>query len=263
MVIRPLTADDLDAAFAAFNDAFSDYVVPLTLTREQFAEMLQRRGWVPEASVAAFEDDRMIAFTLNGIEVDRGYDSGTGVVPAHRRRGLARALMLQSIELLRARGCTSYVLEVIDSNVRAAELYRALGFVERRGLQCWRFEAQSSATDSLSLRSFERLSLWWDIEPAWQNTPSSIARSSLPHHILGDDDSYAVVFENGDVPLLAVRPGARRKGLGTRLLQAAVAAAGQAVRMQNVDERHEGITRFLESAGATRTVRQLEMVLAL
>lgn len=271
MVIRPLTAGDFDASFAAFNEAFSDYVVPLTLTREQFAEMLQRRGWVPEASVAAFDDERMVAFTLNGIDGDRGYDSGTGVVPAHRRCGLARELMLQSIELLRARGCGTYVLEVIDSNVKAAELYRSLGFVETRGLQCWRFEAHrrtgseahSTAEGSVSLCAYEPVSLWWDIAPSWQNTPSSIHRASFPHQIIGDEDSYAVVFANGDVPQLAVRPDARRKGLGTRLLHAAAAAAGQPVRMQNVDERHEGITRFLESAGATRTVRQLEMMLAL
>ena len=258
MVIRTLTANDFDAVFDAFNDAFSDYVVPFALTREQLAEMLRRRGWVPEASAAAFDEERMVAFTLNGIDGDRGYDSGTGVVPTHRRRGLARELMLRSIELLRARGCKTYVLEVIDSNLKAAELYRSLGFVQTRTLQCWRFESEVEETFGAGHADPE----WWDIEPSWQNTTSSIHRA-FPHQILGDENAYAVVFANGDVAQLAVRPEARRKGLGTRLLHAAMTAAGQPVRLQNVDERHEGITRFLEAAGATRTVRQLEMVLAL
>lgn len=259
MVIRTLTAGDFDAVFAAFNDAFSDYVVPFALTREQLAEMLQRRGWVPEASVAAFEEERIVAFTLNGIDGERGYDSGTGVAPAHRRRGLARELMLRSIELLRARGCKTYVLEVIDSNVKAADLYRSLGFVQTRTLQCWRFESEVEETFGAGDVHPE----WWDIEPSWQNTTSSIRRASFPHQVLGNEDAYAVVFANGDLAQLAVRPDARRKGLGTRLLHAAMTAAGQPVRLQNVDERDEGITRFLEAAGATRTVRQLEMVLAL
>ncbi len=259
MVIRTLTAEDFDAVFAAFNDAFSDYVVPFALTREQLAEMLQRRGWVPEASVAAFDGERMVAFTLNGIDGDRGYDSGTGVVPMHRRRGLARDLMLRSIDLLRARGCKTYVLEVIDSNLKAAELYRSLGFVETRTLQCWRFESEVEETFGAGDVHPE----WWEIAPSWQNTTSSIRRAAFPHQLLGDENSYAVVFANGDVPQLAVRPEARRKGLGTRLLHAAMTAAGQPIRMQNVDERHAGITRFLEAAGATRTVRQLEMVLTL
>ena len=51
MVIRPLSASDFDTVHAAFVDAFSDYVVPLSPTREQLAEMITRRGWVPEASV--------------------------------------------------------------------------------------------------------------------------------------------------------------------------------------------------------------------
>ena len=257
MVIRSLTAADFDAVFEAFNAAFSDYVVPLTLTREQLAEMLRRRGWVPEASVAAFEDERMVAFTLNCIDGHRGYDDGTGVVPSHRRLGLARKLMLESIDLLRARGCTEYVLEVIDSNTKAADLYRSLGFRETRGLQCWSFDGAGEEIGSGTMHAE-----WCDIEPSWQNSTSSIRRAAAPHVILGDEQSYAVVFPgNGDVPQLAVDPAHRRKGLGTRLLRAAAATAGKPLRINNIDDRHEGIARFLEAAGAVRTVRQLEMIL--
>ena len=38
MVIRPLTASDFDALFLAFTEAFSDYVVPLSPTREQLLD---------------------------------------------------------------------------------------------------------------------------------------------------------------------------------------------------------------------------------
>jgi len=268
MVIRPLAASDFEAIFVAFNEAFSDYVIPFAMTREQLAAMLARRGWAPEASVAAFDDERMVAFTLNAIEGDRAYDTGTGVVPTHRRRGLARELMLQSFELLRGK---TYVLEVIDSNVKAAELYRSLGFRETRGLQCWRYEDEAqrltgSEAQSLmrnapvSLCASEPLSLWWDILPSWQNSPSSLARATDPYVGLGDDDSYAVLFpSSGDLAQLAVRPEARRRGLGKRLLDAAFEVAGRPLRIVNVDERDRGISRFFDAVGAARTVRQLEM----
>ncbi len=126
MVIRALTAGDFDAVFEAFTATFSDYVVPLTPTPEQLAEMLRRRGWVPEASAGAFEDERIVAFTLNAVEDDRAYDTGTGVIPTHRRRGLARAMMQHSFDLLSH--CSTYTLEVLEQNVRAVELYRSLGF---------------------------------------------------------------------------------------------------------------------------------------
>jgi ribosomal protein S18 acetylase RimI-like enzyme len=263
MVIRTLTAADLDAVVAAFNEAFSDYLVPLTFTREQLGEMQRRRGWVPEASVAAFEDGRMVAFTLNCIEGDRGYDSGTGVVPSHRRSGLARELMRRSFELLQERGCASYVLEVLEENVKAVELYRSLGFIETRKFQCWSFQSQSRR-DSESQRQAMASSSWWDIEPSWQNSTASILRAGDAHVTIGDDDGYAIVFpSNGDLPQLAVKRDSRRRGIGTRLLREAAALAGKPLRIMNVDDRDAGIAAFLDRAGAARTVRQLEMILVL
>ena len=260
-MIRTLTHDDFESLFAAFTAAFSDYVVKFSPTREQLLEMFTRRGWVPELSVGAFEGETMVAFTVNGIDGDRAYDSGTGVIPTHRRLGLARAVMERSFELLAPR---EYVLEVLDNNPRAIELYRSLGFEVVRGLQSWTFESQSlkGSESQRSLRpyDFETLRLWWDVQPSWQNSTNSIQRARFPHLTLGDEDSYAVLFpDNGDLPQLAVRPEARRRGLGTALLHEAAAIAGKPLRIINVDERDAGIANFLERVGAQRIVRQLEM----
>ena len=273
MVIRPLAAADFDAVFEAFTDAFSDYVVPLTLTREQLAEMITRRGWVPEASVGLFDDEHLVAFTLNGVEGTRAYDTGTGVVRTHRRRGLGRQMLDFADPLLREHGCTEYVLEVLDNNPGAIALYLGEGFRETRGLQCWRLESQSlkvsesqssSPVTPLRLCDFETLRLWWDVQPAWQNSTASIHRAQDKHVILGNDDGYAILFPStGDLAQLAVRREARRRGFGTRLLEEAARIAEKPLRIMNVDERDEGIARFLERAGAQRTVRQLEMVRAL
>jgi ribosomal protein S18 acetylase RimI-like enzyme len=269
MVIRTLTSADFDAALRAFNGAFSDYLVPFQLSREQLAEMLRRRGWVPEASVAAFEGEEIIAFTLNAVEGDRAYDSGTGVVPSQRRRGLARELMLRSFDVLRERGCTSYVLEVLEENVKAAELYRSLGFAETRKLQCWTCSVGPGAqAESLrhtgSREAHTTRREWWDVEPSWQNTIASVNRAGDEHLLIGSDDGYAIVFpSNGDVPQLAVRPLARRRGIGTRLLREAAAIAGKPLRIMNVDDRDAGIAAFLARSGAAPLVRQLDMRLAL
>jgi ribosomal protein S18 acetylase RimI-like enzyme len=136
-VIRTLRADDFDEIHRAFVDAFSDYVVPMKPAQDALREMFTRRGWVPELSSGIFEDNRLVAFTINGFDGVSGYDTGSGVIPSHRRRGLARQTMEHSIELLRKAGATRYVLEVLEPNVGAAALYRDVGFVETRRLDCW------------------------------------------------------------------------------------------------------------------------------
>jgi ribosomal protein S18 acetylase RimI-like enzyme len=257
---RALTVDDFETVHAAFVEAFSDYVVTLAPTREQLLEMLTRRAYVPETSVGVFDGERMVAFTLNGVDGAMAYDTGTGVVPSHRRQGLGLAMMDHVVRTLRARGCTRYLLEVIDTNTAAISLYRSQQFVETRGLQCWSYPA-SNDDESLTLSERDIHDEWCDVAPSWQNSTASIRRARQPHLTVGNDDGYVVLFPaTGDVPQLAVRPEARRRGAGTLLLRQAAARSSAPLRIVNVDDGAAGIGAFLTAAGATRTVRQLEMI---
>jgi GNAT superfamily N-acetyltransferase len=254
MVIRTLTARDLDAAHEAFLDAFSDYVVPLAPPRERFLEMLRRRGVVPEASVAVFDEGRMVAFTLNGIEGDRAYDSGTGVLLSHRRRGLGRQVMQAAIEVLQKRGCTSYILEVLEANTAARELYRGLGFRETRGLQCWTFDAPAdewrTGNPACPDDETDRHDCLSSTVPSWQNSDESIRRASDEHVQIG---GLILFTATGDLAQMRGR-------ITTQLLIEARNRAQKPLRIMNVDERDAALAAFLERAGAVRTVRQVEMV---
>src|SRR5207253_4619796 len=117
---------------------------------------------------------------------DRAYNSGTGIAPSHRRSGIGRDLMQQTIELLRARGLSSYVLEVIEANERAAALYRAVGFDVRRTLQCWTYEArEKTKAKELANAALDAIAANADVEPAWQNSLASIRRAPEPYVVLG------------------------------------------------------------------------------
>src|SRR5713226_9186716 len=130
---------------AAFNDAFSDYDIPAKYTTEYLTNLVTRRGYRADLAVGAFDGDRLVGFVFNCLDGDAAYNSGTGVVISHRRRGIARQLMQRSIETLPAK---RYILEVIETNERAAALYRELGFLETRRLQRWAYTA--SARTSMS-----------------------------------------------------------------------------------------------------------------
>jgi len=65
-----------------------------------------------------------------------------GVLPAYRRRGIARQLLTASMDLMRERGATQAILGVIDGNLPAYKLYEDLGFEHYSGMI--EFEAQIS-----------------------------------------------------------------------------------------------------------------------
>jgi len=244
LTMRTLTADDFVELHDAFGGAFSDYVVPFQPTPGALREMLTRRGWVPELSAGVFDGEQMVGFTANGFDGATAYDSGTGVVPSHRRRGVSRGMFEFLGPILRGAGASSYLLEVIETNAAAEALYRGLGFQETRRFDCWTYEGTGGRRMESGGHVNEE---WWDVEPAWQNSTASIRRAHDPHVVLGDERGYVVVFPNsGDVAQLAVAREHRRRGVGRELLQAARAEAGRPLRFLNIDDRDDGISRSEE-----------------
>jgi len=55
---------------------------------------------------------------------------GLGVLPAHRRKGYGRELLIKSVENLLDRGCDDVMLQVVTENKKALDLYLDCGFKE-------------------------------------------------------------------------------------------------------------------------------------
>jgi len=268
VTFRALADGDFDAVVAAFNEAFSDYAVRFSMTAPQLREICIRRAVVFDLSIGAFDGDRLVGFTLNGFDNGTAYDSGTGVVPSHRRQGLARRMMEQVMPRLRDAGARRYVLEVIESNSRAIALYESLGFTTIRTLICWNYANRGSgAADIRPIADFP--DEFRDVEPTWQNSTAAIRRAADPRIILGAFDGelltgYAVVFpRTHDLAQLAVRRTHRRRGIGSALLDRASAEAEGTLRILNIDDADTGIEAFLRARGAEPFIRQREMARSL
>lgn len=261
MQIRSLSGVSWDELARVFNEGFSDYAVPMAMTAESLAGMQRRRGYVAEVSFGAYDGARLVGFVLTCLEGDRAYNSGTGVVPAHRHGGLARELVETVIGSVPA---ASYVLEVLEDNARAIALYAGLGFVETRRFGCWTFDHPGEASDARKetpAPDLAAIAAHADVALAWQNSLASLRRAREPYIALGDPAGGAVVFPaSGDLALLTVARDARRHGRGTRLLRAARAWATRPLRILNVDARAGDIAAFLAAAGAAPLARQIEMV---
>lgn len=77
---------------------------------------------------------QMVAFALSGAAAGSGYLQRVAVAPDHHRRGIARALVVDGLDWMVARGRTECLVNTGVDNVAALALYEQLGF-ERLGQQ--------------------------------------------------------------------------------------------------------------------------------
>jgi aminoglycoside 6'-N-acetyltransferase I len=68
------------------------------------------------------------------------YLEGWYVEPAHRRRGVGRALVLAAEEWGRAQGCPEFASDTQIDNEASAAAHLALGFAETDRIRCFRKE---------------------------------------------------------------------------------------------------------------------------
>lgn len=276
---RFLTAADSHSLYECFLEAFSDYQVSLQMSEEQFQQRVKRDGVEIELSAGAFDGEQMIGFYMNGRGLwhskETAYDAGTGVIPSHRRRGVAEELFDFMVPQLKERGITQYLLEVITSNDRAVSLYRKLGFEEVRKLAVLRSSEPMKSlgdVDGVSLRRLEEpewdvFCAYWDGEPSWQNSMDAVVRAKNQCEIVGafvDEKcvGYGIVFKpSGILMQLAVAPAFRRRGIGRSIL--ADLAGGEILKTNNVDEDLKGTLEFYQACGFEIGLRQFEMSRAL
>ena len=273
---RLLDANDLAALYDCFLEAFSDYQVSMQMSREQFAQRLARDGVQLQLSGAAFDNGRMIGFYMNGLGEWRGeltaYDSGTGIIPAYRNRGIAKDLFAFLVARLKERSVARYLLEVFTSNDPAVTLYRKLGFVETRSFAVYRAdELVKSRENPAIIRALEKpdwevFQTFWDGYPSWQNSNAAVDRIVDDRIIVAAFDNdrcvgYGVVFKPAsNLMQLGVAKDYRRRGVGSALLVALQNEAGEVLKVNNIDEALTGTCSFYEALGFKVLLRQFEMM---
>lgn len=289
MEIRSLEKTTLEQLLNAWALAFQDY--PYQWTADELMRMLIRRGYVASLSYGAFDGDRLVAFTLNGLgdynNILTAYDTGTGTIPEYRNRGLAAQIFKAAAETLKEAGARQYILEVLSENAAAISVYSKLGFTVCRSFNYMIQQASkikfldSGPEDNISIEVIEwhnehiadylsHMTACCDFSPSWQNTFDAILRSSGGFVLLGAFQNaalvgYAVVNGSaGDIAQLAVDRAHRRKGIGSRLFKKACAyCAANRIQVINTDARGTAITAFLAAHNMPVTGAQYEMVLAL
>jgi mycothiol synthase len=141
--IRPVRPDQHRQIWEADTEAFRDHWGGMDTSEKSFTRHFSGPNFRPELWRVAWEGDEVAGVVMNQILTAynresgnrRGLIAGVSVRRPWRGRGLARALVADSLRALREAGMTSAVLGVDAENPTGAlGVYEATGFhVDKRG----------------------------------------------------------------------------------------------------------------------------------
>ena len=254
--LRSLSQTPLSLIHHAFEDAFSEYQVAISMPEERLAKMMRTRSYDAELSLGYFVDDELAGFILTGFREMDGrrcaYDVATGVIKAFQRQGIGDMLLRAQLQNLRERGMDCFLLEVLENNPGAQKLYLKNGFRITRRFNCYQKalsphaaqiqrvdETVRLATDIMALDE----SLYSGFQPSWQNSFASlkVALDSYRIVVLRESNlivAYGIVHkERGSILQAGLHPQYRNATMLEYLLQqlATLTAADKLVFL-NVEE---------------------------
>lgn len=281
--IKSLANISFNELYECFSTAFAEYEVQLT--DKQLYCMLKRRGYKAELSFGAFDKNRLVSFTCNGIGLYNGkhtaYDTGTGTLKEYRGKGIAGKVFKFSLPYLRDAGINQYLLEVLKHNESAIAVYKKLGFVVNRDFSFFialKHEVQSKLNlvsnnlliKSSKLNEVNSISSWFDFYPSWQNSVESIARQPdsfvIKSALYNNETVGCCIVEpvSGDITQIAVNPDFRRQGIATALCSKVIELiSSDSIKLINTDNQFPGINAWANSVGLVKRGEQFEMILKL
>ncbi len=277
MKFRTLENTSIADLVHVFNEAFSDYLVPIHLTKEQLLNKIIAEGIQKELSVGAFEGEKLVGFILHGCDNANGektaYNAGTGVIPDKRGNKLTHKLYDHAFPILKKNGVKKINLEVISENEAAKRTYAKIGFSKNRILNCYKgsiADLQSHSTIQIQhiyQPDWKLLETFWDWTPSWQNSVSAINKSWSLLDTIGvfhDNVLLGYIVYNpklNRIHQFAIHKGHRKNGLGSQLMKHFALNKSKTVSLINIDDSALETNSFLQTAGLEIFVKQYEMTL--
>ena len=266
----PADSVDFDALVDVFNEAYSDYLVPLHLDRASLDFTLAVCDVdLASSRVALVDGDEPAAFSFLALRRSEAWIAGMGTVPAYRRQGLGEEALRAVLDEAARRGATSVRLEVIAENDGARALYEKLGFVHERELVVWTLEGATQASAEVRALDPAEAATWIAARNAapepWQRADETRAHMKARgfefEALELDDGGGAVVYQKDQSLPRVARIAARDQAAAVALLSA-VASLGGGFRFLNAPA-DEPASAACERLGARAEVRQHEMRLTL
>jgi len=147
--VRDVIEQDERKIWDASVEAFLDHWGFAKPTEEDYISYKESKYWQPEHWQVAWDGDEVVSSVMNYIDYDynqkfqrkRGWTENISTRRDWRKRGIARALIVSSMQMHKAKGMTEVALGVDTNNPSGAlKLYQSLGYKKDKTEMIYRKE---------------------------------------------------------------------------------------------------------------------------
>jgi len=269
-----------DLIFSTFKEGFSDYIVQIPITKDQFFNrFFGPEGNSKEYSFIAFEENKGAGLILGGIDYFDNLKTlrcGTMcIVPSQRGTNIAMELFKRHQLIGAENKCKQLFLEVITTNSRAIKFYERQGYEKVYDLNYYSIDKTTfnrinkndmykniSIEKNISLNELKFFrNSFFQSHINWQNEMNYIQKS--PSKILGIKERNEIVgvlaYSGPSIHFIGVRPKFRNKGFGTSLVLKAINESGTE-KIKSSFPNNSNLKGFFEKIGFQKeSLSQYEM----
>ena len=135
-MIRTMTIEDYEQVYALWKKIHGFGLRSIDDSRDGVEKFLKRN---PTTSVVATEDGKIVGAILCGHDGRRGCLYHVCVDEAYRRRGIGKAMVVQSMEALKEEGISNVSLIAFTQNDIGNAFWNTIGWTERLDLNYYDF----------------------------------------------------------------------------------------------------------------------------
>ena len=153
----------------AYNQTRVDYLVPMPMNAARLQAYIDVYDVDLEKSVVAMDDDVMLGLGMLGVRHNCSWITRLGVLPVRRKHGTGERIMRYMLGQSDEMGLENAILEVIEGNTPAHQLFLKCGFHETRVLLILRRAPRTIESEP------EGIPTWYEADQALSRFSDQIA----------------------------------------------------------------------------------------
>jgi GNAT superfamily N-acetyltransferase len=187
----------MSVTYKLINDVFRGRVFGNhdIFTAQSFRDFAHRHDVALTRAINAYDEDAIAGTLLYGLRGDRVWFSLVGVLPAYRRSGLGRVMLMGALDAVDSAGARTIEFEAYMRNHPLHAMCAGVGFREVDQLGIWARTPRKRATNDLRFkkRSVESIQAIANATAAcWQREPLGVSRAASSA-LIECDGAYAFV----------------------------------------------------------------------